>query len=49
MNILIDSANSASSNRSKRAGRTRIYTTFTIFSMKNLVMCKVYNDVGGIK
>ena len=25
------------------------YTTFTIFSMKYLVMCKVYTDVGGIK
>ena len=24
------------------------YTTFTIFSMKYLVMCKVYTDVGGI-
>ena len=24
-------------------------TTFTIFSMKYLVMCKVYTDVGGIK
>ena len=27
----------------------RHYTTFTIFSMKYLVMCKVYTDVGGIK
>ena len=26
-----------------------IYTTFTNFSMKYLVMCKVYTDVGGIK
>ena len=25
------------------------YTTFTNFSMKFLVMCKVYTDVGGIK
>ena len=25
------------------------YTTFTIFSMKYLIMRKVYNDVGGIK
>ena len=25
------------------------YTTFTNFSMKYLVMCKVYTDVGGIK
>ena len=28
---------------------TKIYTTFTNFSMKYLVMCKVYTDVGGIK
>ena len=27
----------------------RFYTTFTNFSMKYLVMCKVYTDVGGIK
>ena len=26
-----------------------VYTTFTNFSMKYLVMCKVYTDVGGIK
>ena len=26
-----------------------IYTTFTNFSMKYHVMCKVYTDVGGIK
>ena len=26
-----------------------IYTTFTNFSMKYLVMCKVYTDIGGIK
>ena len=25
------------------------YTNFTKFSMKYLVMCKVYIDVGGIK
>ena len=25
------------------------YTTFTNFSMKYLMMCKVYTDVGGIK
>ena len=25
------------------------YTTLTNFSMKYLVMCKVYTDVGGIK
>ena len=25
------------------------YTTFTNFSTKYLVMCKVYTDVGGIK
>ena len=25
------------------------YTTFTNFSMKYLVICKVYTDVGGIK
>ena len=25
------------------------YTTFTNFSMKYIVMCKVYNGVGGIK
>ena len=27
----------------------RFYTTFTNFSTKYLVMCKVYTDVGGIK
>ena len=27
----------------------KVYTTFTNFSMKYLVMCKVYIDVGGIK
>ena len=26
-----------------------VYTTFTIFSIKYLVMCKIYTDVGGIK
>ena len=26
-----------------------IYTTLIIFSMKYLVMCKIYTDVGGIK
>ena len=26
-----------------------IYTTLTDFSMKYLLMCKVYTDVGGIK
>ena len=26
-----------------------IYTTFTNFSMKYHLMCKVYTDVGGIK
>ena len=26
-----------------------VYTTFTNFSMKYLVMCKVYTDMGGIK
>ena len=26
-----------------------IYTTFTNFSTKYLVMCNVYTDVGGIK
>ena len=26
-----------------------IYTAITNFSMKYLVMCKVYTDVGGIK
>ena len=26
-----------------------IYTTLTNFSMKYLVMCKVYTDVGGMK
>ena len=26
-----------------------IYTTFTNFSMKYHMMCKVYTDVGGIK
>ena len=25
------------------------YTTFTNFSMKYLVMCKVYTNIGGIK
>ena len=25
------------------------YTTFTNFSMKYFVMCKVYTDVGGIR
>ena len=25
------------------------YTTFTNFSMKYLVMCNVYTDIGGIK
>ena len=29
--------------------RTQLYTTFTNFSMKNLVKCKVYTDVGDIK
>ena len=28
---------------------SRLYTTFTNFSMKYLVMCKVCTDVGGIK
>ena len=26
-----------------------IYTTFTNFSMKYLLICKVYTDVGGMK
>ena len=26
-----------------------LYTTFTIFSMKYLVMCKVYTDIGGTR
>ena len=26
-----------------------VYTTFTNFSMKYHLMCKVYTDVGGIK
>ena len=26
-----------------------LYTTFSNFSMKYLMMCKVYTDVGGIK
>ena len=26
-----------------------LYTTFTNFSMKYHLMCKVYTDVGGIK
>ena len=29
--------------------KNMVYTTFTNFSMKYLVMCKVYTDVGGIK
>ena len=29
--------------------RKHSYTTFTNFSMKYLVMCNVYTDVGGIK
>ena len=29
--------------------RSWIYTTFTNFSMRYLMMCKVYTDVGGIK
>ena len=28
---------------------TSLYTTFTNFSMKYHLMCKVYTDVGGIK
>ena len=28
---------------------TILYTTFTNFSMKYHLMCKVYTDVGGIK
>ena len=27
----------------------QLYTTFTNFSMKYHLMCKVYTDVGGIK
>ena len=28
--------------------KSLFYTPFTNFSMKKLVMCKVYTDVGGI-
>ena len=28
---------------------TTVYTTFTIFSMKYLLVCMVYTDDGGIK
>ena len=27
----------------------QVYTTFTNFSTKYIMMCKVYTDVGGIK
>ena len=30
-------------------GYKPIYTNFTNFSIKYLVMCKVYTEVGGIK
>ena len=31
------------------SGPVKYYTTLTNFSMKYLVMCNVYKDVGGIK
>ena len=34
---------------SKQRGRRQIYTTLTNFSIKYLVICNVYTDVGGIK
>ena len=30
-------------------GNAKLYTTFTNYNMKYLVMCKVYTDVDGIK
>ena len=35
--------------KEKTSKVTKIYTTFTNFSMKYYLMCKVYTDVGGIK
>ena len=38
-----------STDRKYRSDYNYFYTTFTNFSMKYLVMCKVYTDVSGIE
>ena len=47
--VIRDTFSFAVASQRKRELVASLYTTLTNFSIKYLVMCKVYTDVGGIK